>query len=1197
MTALYFYNFKKPKSLRLEFHRQNTWHLNVETENIIIMAAEFLQSPPRKKLRRTISEPQKADHSQNVVQNFVKRLISDYHNQNLEDCIVIWLDTNAKKKSNRSERTKASIQFITSHVKFFDKADACISYVTNIKYAKIFFIVSGEYGKIVLPVVHHLACIEFVYIYCLNKDKHIEWSKALDKVRGVFVERYLLLAQVTKDISDYIDRTPISVIQGITTQDMKNEPGKSMWFQILMHVLLRLPYSEFSKTDIVHECLKQYNGDDIEQRRIIEFKNQYKCEDAIRWYTRNCFLYRLTNKALRTENLENIFLFRFFIIDLYKQLQRLHAEQFQHNQTLILYRGQNMHAVEFEKLQNNINGYIAVNTFFSTTSSSAVASYFSGYLAVQADSTLRSIVFEINVESNINKSKPFARISEVSYNRDEDEYLFTLGTVFQILSVEQYTEEIWYITLTMVSEENEPLKNISDEYKASVGENASLLVLGEILALDLDNYKMARQCYELLIRELPEDDINIGYAYSRMAVMMVGEENFEEAQSLFKKAKQIYSTVITEHTQYYLSEFYIDLATLRHKQNRHKAALKLKRKALRIRKSICSSDSIALANTYKSLGHAYHELEQVSVAIKYYKKSDEINQQKLPSNHPEIVHTWMDLADAYNDEGNYNKSIEYHEKSLNILLECMPADHLHIASCYFSLGNLLFNMDEHQRSLENLEKGLEITLKSRAENDPGLVPVYTHIGSTYKKMNYPKTAFQYYKKALSIIDEQSEPDLNNLLETYCHLLYFYYDQEKFLQTIKYCRKILRLRESCEYKLSDFFAQAYDILGCVYCIQNKGQAGMKYCKKALRIRKSIYPENHPKIADTYHNMACAFATLKKHNQQLKYALEAIRIRLNPSTDFRNKHEIIDTYGVVSDAYIAIGNHLSAIETLTDAKQYMHEEDQLVNNYMTIGNIYYDYIENYETAKNYYEKALTICKEASLEKYLAETYWNIGRSYQYMDNGSLAIEHFKFALSYGYVADNSQDILTEIHHSIGNYYQATERFPKAIKHYHKALSYGMKDECLLEELYFNMASAYVHVDAYAKAMIFYRRVVRIYRSHAKKCQVPDYAAQSYIKMGFLASTVFKKVLLLIRYTKKALSIYKHMDSLAINNKEHRFIAHNNLGDAYFRLNKYRLASKHLEIARTLAADLGISDEHPQMIEIQSQIATIKDFMTAV
>ncbi|CAF3062530.1 unnamed protein product, partial [Rotaria sp. Silwood2] len=62
-----------------------------------------------------------------------------------------------------------------------------------------------------------------------------------------------------------------------------------------------------------------------------------------------------------------------------------------------------------------------------------------------------------------------------------------MGTIFKILSVEQFTGEIWYVTLEMVSEEHEPLKNLFDDYKASLDEESSLLLLGELLSEGYDD--------------------------------------------------------------------------------------------------------------------------------------------------------------------------------------------------------------------------------------------------------------------------------------------------------------------------------------------------------------------------------------------------------------------------------------------------------------------------------------------------------------------------------------------------------------------------------------------------------------------------------------------------------------------------------------------------------------------------------------
>ena len=65
------------------------------------------------------------------------------------------------------------------------------------------------------------------------------------------------------------------------------------------------------------------------------FSNDYKPEDATRWYTKRIFLYSILNEALRKQNLESLFLLRFFIRDINHGLK---TNQWQSPTTV--YRGQ-----------------------------------------------------------------------------------------------------------------------------------------------------------------------------------------------------------------------------------------------------------------------------------------------------------------------------------------------------------------------------------------------------------------------------------------------------------------------------------------------------------------------------------------------------------------------------------------------------------------------------------------------------------------------------------------------------------------------------------------------------------------------------------------------------------------------------------------------------------------------------------------
>ena len=54
---------------------------------------------------------------------------------------------------------------------------------------------------------------------------------------------------------------------------------------------------------------------------IDEFEEEYSEEYALWWYTRDTFLFRELNKALRFQNIDWLFQFRFFIHDMHKLLK------------------------------------------------------------------------------------------------------------------------------------------------------------------------------------------------------------------------------------------------------------------------------------------------------------------------------------------------------------------------------------------------------------------------------------------------------------------------------------------------------------------------------------------------------------------------------------------------------------------------------------------------------------------------------------------------------------------------------------------------------------------------------------------------------------------------------------------------------------------------------------------------------------
>jgi len=166
-----------------------------------------------------------------------------------------------------------------------------------------------------VPIVHGLSQVAFIYIFCADTVKHVDWIKMYNKIQGIFIDEQSLLMKLTKDVALLSNQlSSINVFSVTKTEnpeksvkDLNQEQATFMWFQLLIETLILLPKNDKAKQQMVDECRLHYSNNKIEEKKINDFVNNYIPKSAISWYTRDSFLYRLLNKALRTENIDDRF--------------------------------------------------------------------------------------------------------------------------------------------------------------------------------------------------------------------------------------------------------------------------------------------------------------------------------------------------------------------------------------------------------------------------------------------------------------------------------------------------------------------------------------------------------------------------------------------------------------------------------------------------------------------------------------------------------------------------------------------------------------------------------------------------------------------------------------------------------------------------------------------------------------------------
>ncbi|CAF4267683.1 unnamed protein product, partial [Rotaria sordida] len=239
--------------------------------------------------------------------------------QNLESTRLIWYDSNINK-TNDTKETMKELREINNFIVFHIDLKTCIDYIESITNEKIFLVTCGRDALNILIRVHELKQIDSIFIFCFKPEKYQGLLQTYTKLIGIYTKRHELLHFLKENIilvEKHLETFNFyNQHKQKSTRDLSKESAEFLWFQIFKDVVLRLPRDNYTKQQMIEFCQHYYRGNEKELKFIHEFEHDYKSNLAIKWYTNDTFLYRIVNKALRTEDIEQLRIFRFFIADL-----------------------------------------------------------------------------------------------------------------------------------------------------------------------------------------------------------------------------------------------------------------------------------------------------------------------------------------------------------------------------------------------------------------------------------------------------------------------------------------------------------------------------------------------------------------------------------------------------------------------------------------------------------------------------------------------------------------------------------------------------------------------------------------------------------------------------------------------------------------------------------------------------------------
>ncbi|CAF1458504.1 unnamed protein product, partial [Adineta steineri] len=307
-----------------------------------------------------------------------------------------------------------------------------------------------------------------------------------------------------------------------------------------------MEHSQQAVKDLASFCRKIYQNNSKEIKIINEFADTYKSSKAIWWYTRECFTYKMLNKALRTLDGDITIRMGFFLCDIHRQIEDLHQKQTSHHhgQEFTVYRGQGLAIKHLNKLLQSKGGLISFNSFLSTSTTRDTSLNFARNNSTNQD--MVGILFEMIINPNISTS-PFAFIKDMSFFTEETEILFSLHTVFRIIDIQKLDNDhlLYHVKLKLTSDNDQQLCHLTNVIREETGSGTGWIRLGHLLA-KIGQFDKAEELYNALLEQTTKDTEKANF-YNQLGYLKDDKGQYDQAICFYEKSLEIKQKILPEN--------------------------------------------------------------------------------------------------------------------------------------------------------------------------------------------------------------------------------------------------------------------------------------------------------------------------------------------------------------------------------------------------------------------------------------------------------------------------------------------------------------------------------------------------------------------------------------------------------------------------------------------------------------------------
>ena len=885
----------------------------------------------------------------------------------VQNVLLVWLDVNITSSNEDSQNILQQLRSIVNDINLFTDPNDCVDFLSDVQMEKVFIIISDSLGQHLVPFIHPMTQIDAIYIFCGDKRRHEEWTKSWSKIKGVYTQidsicEALQLA-VKQCNQDSIGISFVRIDEGDASSiNLDQLDPTFMYTQLFKNALLNMPHDKNAVQDLVRYCRDKYRGNANVLALIEEFDQEYGPGKAILWYTRAHFIFEMLNRALRLLETETIVEMGFFIHDLHRQIQQMHAEQVSRyaGKSFTVYRGQRLSTSDFEKLKRTQGALISFNSFLSTSTHKEVSLMFTKTTLTNED--IVGVLFVMTIDPKIT-SAPFANILKESYFEQEEEILFSMHAVFRIDTITHLDNMgcLFQVQLTLTADDDKQLRTLTKRIDEEVRKCTGWHRIGTLL-IQVGNTEKAEELYVTLLSQ-SSNEAEEGLYNSQLGCIKDAQGEYQKALFFYEKALDIQQkTRPVNHLS--LATSYNNIGAVYNEMREYSKTLSFYEKAQDILQKTLPANHPHVASSYNNLGLVYYNMGEYSKALSFYEKAQDILQKTLPANHPHVASSYNNLGLVYYNMGEYSKALSFYEKALDILQKTLPASHPSLATSYSSIAALYYKKGEYSKALSFYEKALDIYQRTLPANHPHVSRSYNNISLVYQNMGEYSKALSFYEKALDILRRILPANYPSLASSYSSIAALYYKKGEYSKALSFYGKALDIEQKILPANHSSLATSYNNIGAVYYEMGEYHKALSFYEKALDILQRIVPDNHLHVASSYNNIGLVYYNMGEYSKALSF-LE-IAVDIEQRTLSANHPLLASSYGSIGLVYYDMGEYSKALSFLEKALDILQRtlpanHPSLATSCTSIGAVYYNMGE-YSKALFFLEKALDILQRS-------------------------------------------------------------------------------------------------------------------------------------------------------------------------------------------------------------------------------------------